>query len=111
MKSHTLRLHSIPFSKIKGGEKTVESRLNDEKRREFKVGDELIFVSRKDGSKITTTITELHHFPNFATLFQNVPTEKFGANSAKSLLAEIEQFYSENDQAQWGVVGIEFKIN
>ena len=96
---------------MSGGNKTIESRLNDEKRRDFKIGDELVFVSREDGSEITTTITELHYFPNFVTLFKNVPTEKFGATSSESLLEEIEQFYSESDQTQWGVVGIEFEIN
>ena len=111
MKSHTLRLHSIPFSKILRGKKTIESRLNDVKRREFKVGDELIFVCREDGSKINATITHLHHFPSFTSLFKNVPAEKFGDISSQSLLEEIEQFYSESDQAQWGIVGIEFKIN
>jgi ASC-1-like (ASCH) protein len=111
MKSHTLKLHSIPFSKISSGKKTIESRLNDEKRRDFVVGDELIFISQEDGTETNATITHLHHFPDFASLFQSMPTQKFGADSSELLLEEIEQFYSKSDQAQWGVVGIEFEIN
>lgn len=111
MKSYTLRVHAEPFKKILRGDKTIESRLNDEKRQEFQVGDELIFISREDSSEIHTTITCLHHFPDFASLFQKLPTDKFGEDSSESLLDEIKQFYSNSDQQQWGVVGIEFKIN
>lgn len=110
MKSHTLRLHSGPFRKILDGNKTIESRLNDEKRQEFRVGDELIFISREDDSKIHTTITNLHNFPSFKNLFQNLETEKFGGYSVELLIDEIEEFYSDDDQKLWGVVGIQFKI-
>jgi ASC-1-like (ASCH) protein len=108
MKSHTLHLHLVPFNKISSGKKKIESRLNDKKRREFNVGDELVFVSRVDNSEITATITALHYFPNFATLFQSIATEKFGELSSESLLNEIEELYSKEDQLKWGVVGIEF---
>jgi ASC-1-like (ASCH) protein len=111
MKSHILRLHPEPFRKIRNGNKTIESRLNDEKRQEFQVGNELIFISREDNSEIHTTITHMHHFPNFENLFQNLQTEKFGEDTLKLLLDEIQEFYSEDDQKLWGVVGIEFKIN
>ena len=36
---HHMKLHASPFEKIKSGEKTIELRLFDEKRRQIKVGD------------------------------------------------------------------------
>ena len=36
---HEMRLHNEPFVLIKDGTKTIELRLNDEKRRQIKVGD------------------------------------------------------------------------
>lgn len=111
MKSHSLRLHLAPFNKIKAGLKTIESRLNDDKRRDYKIGDTLLFTCRDTGEVLTATITNLHHFPTFSEMFNSVPSEKYGNEQPDSLLEEIEQFYSQNDQIQWGVVGIEFKIN
>jgi ASC-1-like (ASCH) protein len=110
MKTHALRLHTEPFNKIKGGVKTIESRLHDEKRQEFQVGDSLRFINREDGDEINTVITDLHHFPTFSDLFSNIPVEKFGSESSELLLIEITQFYSDEEQSQFGVVGIEFKI-
>lgn len=50
--THQLRLHLEPFTLIKVGKKSIESRLHDEKRQTFKVGDILIFISREDDSGI-----------------------------------------------------------
>ncbi|OGG65633.1 hypothetical protein A3I99_02585 [Candidatus Kaiserbacteria bacterium RIFCSPLOWO2_02_FULL_45_11b] len=111
MNTHTLHLNSSPFNKILDGLKTIESRLNDEKRRGFSVGDQLIFINRENGAEIQSTIIALHHFPSFTNLFFNLPNEKFGGESFEVLLQEINQFYSSEDEKCWGVVGIEFKIN
>lgn len=40
---HEMRLADAPFDMIKSGKKTVEVRLNDEKRRQICVGDIIIF--------------------------------------------------------------------
>ncbi|KKT78165.1 MAG: hypothetical protein UW75_C0048G0007 [Parcubacteria group bacterium GW2011_GWF2_44_8] len=111
MNTHTLHLNSSPFNKILRGRKTIESRLNDDKRRGFAVGDQLIFINRENGAEIQSTITALHHFTTFTDLFSNLPKEKFADESPEVLLQEINQFYSIEDEKHWGVVGIEFKIN
>lgn len=36
---HYMKLYNEPFQMIKKGEKTIELRLNDEKRRKLKKGD------------------------------------------------------------------------
>jgi len=110
MKSHPLHLNSAPFGKIKAGRKTIESRLNDEKRREYKIGDTLIFTCRDTGEVLTATITQLHYFPTFLELFESVPKEKYANESPELLLQEIEQFYSQPEQQHWGVIGIEFNL-
>jgi ASC-1-like (ASCH) protein len=111
MSNHTLHLNSSPFNKIKNGQKTIESRLDDEKRQELKVGDHLTFINREDEAEIQSTITDLHYFPTFADLFQNLPKRKFADESVEALLQEINRFHSSENEQRWGVVGIEFKIN
>ena len=40
---HEMSLNPAPFEKIKNGEKSIEIRLYDEKRRGVKIGDIIIF--------------------------------------------------------------------
>ena len=110
MKSHSLHLNSAPFGKIKAGRKTIESRLNDEKRRDYNIGDTLLFTCRDTGEVLTATITQLHHFPTFLELFKSIPKEKYANESLELLIQEIEQFYSAEEEQRWGVLGIEFTL-
>ena len=43
---HNMNLNNRPFKSIKEGTKTIELRLNDEKRSLLKVGDEIEFTNR-----------------------------------------------------------------
>lgn len=107
--THTIRLHPEPFKMIQGGNKTIETRLNDEKRRTFKSGDKLTFISREDGTEIKTEIVALYTYSTFKELFDNHESAAFGGEAPEELLKNIRQFYSEEDEQKWGVVGIEFK--
>jgi ASC-1-like (ASCH) protein len=108
MKEHAIHLNSKPFNRINSGIKTIESRLNDVKRKSFQIGDNLTFINRKNGDRVTSTISALHHFPTFSQLFASLPSEKFGESDSAILMTEIEQFYSETEQKEFGVIGIEF---
>ena len=43
--THIMRLNTSPFEMIASGEKTIELRLNDEKRRKITIGDEISYVN------------------------------------------------------------------
>ena len=45
---HIMRLNPSPFAMIENREKTIELRLNDEKRRLINVGDEITFINTED---------------------------------------------------------------
>ena len=53
---HEMRLHNEPFVLIKNGTKTIELRLNDEKRRQIKVGDTVTFTNRSNNEQISTVV-------------------------------------------------------
>ena len=108
--THYLHLHPEPFALIKSGQKIIESRLNDEKRQSFKIGDTLIFTNREDGNEIKTIITNIYNYPTFIALFSKHQPEKFDNNNPSELLKEIEIYYSKAEQEKYGVVGIEFKV-
>jgi len=106
-----MRLHEIPFNQIKNGSKTIESRLNDEKRRDFKVGDLIKIYKRPDESEfLNVEIINLHITENFIELFNSFPSSSFGGESTEDLVKSIYQYYSKDDEEKYGVVGVELKL-
>jgi ASC-1-like (ASCH) protein len=104
-----MRLHPHPFEQIKEGSKTIEIRLNDEKRQQIKVGDKIEFSSREEPEdKIMTKVVELLHFPTFSELFDAYPPEVFGATSKEDLMG-VYKYYTTEEEKKYGAVGIKIK--
>lgn len=82
---HYMKLNPEPFEKIASGKKTIELRLYDEKRKLIKPGDEIIFkhISFADCGYEEKEITGTNHL-------------------------DMNRYYSEEKQRQFGVVGIKF---
>lgn len=97
------------FDMIAAGEKNVEARLYDMKRQAYRVGDAVILVRRPEGKEILVEIVDLHFAPSFADLLEKVPAADFGFSSPNHGLQEIAQYYSKEDEAVNGVVGIRFQ--
>ena len=107
---HEMQLRDVPFRKISDGLKTIELRLNDEKRQNVKTGDFIEF-SHNDypDRKILVKVIALHHFDSFAELFNNIPKEKSGYRPEEYANPEdMNSYYSLERQSQYGVLGIEF---
>ena len=76
---HYMNLNPEPFEMIRSGEKTIELRLNDEKRKAISVGDTIVFTNTADtGKQIFAVVTALHQFRNFAELYDKLPLLKCG---------------------------------
>ena len=111
MKEHSLRLAAAPFEAIASGRKTVESRLFDEKRQYVQLGDIIIFTNRENPSHtLKVKVIGLLRYTSFAKMFAHNDTSKFGGESSDWLLRQVNEFYSEDEQKQYGVVGIEFEL-
>jgi ASC-1-like (ASCH) protein len=107
---HQMKLAKIPFEKIARGQKTIESRLFDAKRRRIDTGDFIAFTQKENPSqKITVRVTALYRYATFDELFSDFPPVFFGGESKAVLLNEIHQFYSSEEERQFGVVGIRVK--
>ncbi len=107
---HQMKLHREPFEHIKSGIKTIELRLWDEKRRKIKVGDSIVFTNTKSGERIKATVCGLHLFADFKTLYASLPLLKCGyteADIATARASDMDAYYSPEEQAKYGVVGIE----
>ncbi len=107
---HQMKLHPEPFGMIKSGQKTIELRLNDDKRQRIKVGDAIVFTNTADGEQLRRAVLQLHHFSSFADLYQSLPLVKCGYTEQDVELAQasdMEKYYTVEEQEKFGVVGIE----
>ena len=110
MTTHNMKLQPSPFEMIKSGKKTIELRLYDEKRKLIKPGDAIIFTNVSTGEELKKTVLKLHLFESFAELYNSLPLLKCGYTEddvENADPADMEQYYSREEQAKCGVVGIE----
>ena len=109
MTEHTMRLRREPFEKIAAGRKTVELRLYDEKRQQIRVGDRIRFTC--EGAEICTEVLALHRFDSFDALYAALHTTACGYGEGETASPkDMEAYYSPEQQAKYGVVGIRVRL-
>ena len=110
----TMRLTPVPFEKMRNGEKTIELRLYDKKRRAIAVGDRIEFVNLGNPEEmLLTQVIGIYPFKSFAQLYIKLPLLECGYSSNELKTAspkDMEQFYTAEDQEKYGVVGIQIKL-
>ncbi len=109
---HKMKLNKAPFEKISDGRKTVELRLNDEKRQKVQVGDYIEFTLIDDSKqKMTVRVTALHNYDSFQHLYADIPKEKIGYGENDIVNPNhMDEFYSREEQEKYGVLGIEIRL-
>ena len=107
-----MKLHHAPFEMIKSGEKTIELRLFDEKRRQLAIGEKIVFTDTSTGEKLTKTVLKLHLFDSFDELYRSLPLLQCGYTRQDIDRAhphDMEAYYPAEKQKKYGVVGIELE--
>lgn len=112
---HEMRLRDEPFDAIKSGNKKVEIRLMDERRRAIHVGDSVVF-SRMDNPNDTmlVRVTDLIAAPTFVELFQIINPHDAGwpsGTTAEEAARDMGRYYSAEEQEHYGVVGIVIELD
>lgn len=111
---YDMSLNESPFSKIRNGEKTVELRLYDYKRRKLNVGDKIIFTNLSNSEEqVAVIIKALYIYGSFRELFEDISPERCGNsadNSVEELVARMRNYYSETDEEIFGVLGIKIEL-
>lgn len=114
MKEHVMNLTPAPMQEIRTGNKTIELRLNDEKRKQISVGDTIKFINTEDSNDtLRVKVVDLFLFSSFAELYDNLPLLKCGYNEDNINTAspeDMEMYYSREKQNKYGVVGIEISL-
>ncbi len=108
---HYMKLQDDPFIKIKNKNKTIEMRLNDEKRKKINIGDNIEFTNIKTEEKMTCKVLGLYHYKNFEELYDNHDKISIGYEDTEIANPEdMSAYYDEKEILKYGVLGIEIKI-
>ena len=105
---HYMKLRNDPFERIKNGSKKIEIRLYDEKRKLVKVKDEIEFTNLENNEKIKVRVIKIHKFKTFKELFDYFDNSYFGSSSHDYNI--MYDYYSKEEEKNYGVVGIEIKL-
>lgn len=108
---HEMKLQDRFFNYMKNGTKRIELRLNDEKRQKIQLNDE-IFFSNYSGEKLSAKVIGLLRYNNFSDFFRDFPIEILADKSMSKdeLRNALEEFYTPEKQATFGVLGIRLEI-
>lgn len=111
---HAMNLMPIPFEMIKSGQKTIELRLNDEKRQLICIYDEIEFINMDDISqKVLVEVINVFKFESFNVLYKTLPLIKCGYTQAdidRAEASDMDIYYTKEKQVKYGVLGIEVKL-
>lgn len=108
---HYMKLQPSPFAAVKNGAKDIEMRLNDEKRRAIQIDDIIEFTNTESGEMLKVNVINKHHFDNFALLYKAFDKGRLGYKEDEvAIPQDMEKYYTVDEIAQNGVVGIEIKL-
>lgn len=108
---HIMRLQKIPFNLLKTGEKNIELRLNDVKRKKIQIGDTIVFRLCNSDDEIKATVCALHHAEAFSDLLNKLSLYNCGLgrmNDVNEAVEYMRNYYSIEQEKTYGVIGIEF---
>lgn len=111
MITHQMNLQSKYFDFIKNGTKRIELRLYDEKRQQIKLGDSIEF-SKSENEKFKVRVIGLLRYETFSDLFNdfNISVLADQSMTKQELLNVLQEFYTPEEQAQYGVLGIRLEL-
>lgn len=106
--THKLHLIDKYFNLIKDGIKTVEIRLNDEKRQKMKVGDYIEFINNNTEEILLTIIKDKKVVDNVLDLYEIYDEKSLGI-SKKEIVKVMKKIYSKEELKSNKICAIEIE--
>ncbi len=105
---HEMGLFEEPFRSIEQGRKTVEIRLNDSKRQQVHVGDQIQFTHTETSETLLVRVTKRQVFPDFRALYEQIPNEDIDCVgwSLDELVTSTYTIYSKEAEQQYGALAL-----
>lgn len=108
---HRMNLWDDSFQAIKDGWKTIEMRLNDEKRSLININDEIEFIITKTNETIICKVINIFLYPNFEELYKH--HDKLSIGYKENEIADpldMYDYYSKEKIDKYGVLGIQIEV-
>lgn len=105
-----MKLRPNPFNRIYSGEKTIEYRLNDEKRSLLNKGDYIRFTEIADEERtVLVEVLDIFTAPSFSALEQKLIEVGLLYRGVFSQTG-MREYYSVEDEEKYGVMGIVIRV-
>jgi len=109
--THYMNLHPGPFEMIKSKIKTVEMRLNDEKRKLIKINDLIIFTNNVTFEELVVKVIDIKSYKNFSLLYKEYSKEKIGYKEEETVNPDdMLKYYSEEKILKYGVLAVRIEV-
>lgn len=112
-KTHDLNLQPIYFDLIRSGEKVFEGRLNDDKRKNFNVGDKITFHKEPQRTEtMQAIILDKYLFENFDDMANELDKSKLGFKNTtmEEMIKIYRTIYTSENENKYGVVVFKIKV-
>lgn len=109
---HQMGLYGQYFKAIKEGKKKIEVRLNDEKRREIKVGDTIEFNKiPEQNDTLQVQVIELRTYDTFKEMYEDISFKEFDCEgwTMKEMIDGTYDIYTSDQEREWGALAITIK--
>jgi len=109
--NHDMHLHKEPFEMIDSGIKTIEYRVNDEKRQKMNIGDTITFYKRPlEIETIIVTITILLYYKDLLSMYTATFDKDFKDRYiSPQAVVDDTPYYSDDEIKKYGCVAVHFK--
>lgn len=111
---HKMRLQDKYYNYILNGTKKIEIRLNDEKRKNIKIGDKIIFQKLSNTDEyFKVRVTKLLNYNSFLEILNDFDIEILSDKNMtyEELLSTLRTFYTKEEEKEYGVLGIMFELD
>ncbi|QVI34414.1 isomerase [Lacticaseibacillus chiayiensis] len=100
------------FELVREGSKTIEIRLNDQKRQQLRVGDLIVFEDLVTQQQMSKRVAKLEKFASFAQLYDHYQGTSVGSaptDSVAKMVSDTYRIYSKQQEVEYGVLAIHLK--
>ncbi len=106
-----MNLHHEPFAAIKSGQKDIEMRLYDDRRKPIKIGDTIVFTNNQTKETLEVEVINLYQYDSFDELYKHFDKTRLGYGPDENAdPKDMEKYYSPELIRQFGVLGIQIKL-
>lgn len=104
---HYMKLQPSPFKSIKCGDKKIEMRLNDQKRKLICAGDLICFTNIESGEQLEVKVIDKVLFNDFEQLYKNYDKKLLGYEQEEvANPSDMLEYYPLSEVKKYGVLAI-----